>query len=175
MMLALPFSFVAGHVVGFALGHRFQGETAADEAGHGYLASLGKVAIPLLLVTLMIALWAGARHRAFRPRFGSTAGQFAAVFVGIELIEHVNAGWSFWHIVSDPALWVGILTQLLVAALVVGLLRVLVRVGERLSLAAPLLASPRIMAVPAPALVLVSGVALTPIRRRGPPGSLVHI
>lgn len=168
--LSIPFGFVAGHVVGYGFGHLDSADRAVAEAGHEYLSSLRSAALPLLLLSLLFAVLAGAQRRPLRPRFAPTALQLAAVFTAVELTEHLAAGWPIQHVLSEPSLWLGLLTQLAVAGAVVVAIRLLVRVGSWLvAEPAPAWRSRRLRVIPAPALATVDAIALTSIRRRGPP------
>lgn len=167
--LTLPFSFVAGHVVGLALDHGGHGQEATVAAGHEYLRSLGAIGIPLVLVSLVVALVAGARKTPFRPRYLPTAASFLAVFATVEMVEHLAAGWSPADVAREPSFWLGLATQVLVATVVVAALRLLVRVGSLLGGAAPALVVRAGSTAAALVLPRVRSVALTPIRRRGPP------
>ncbi|WP_208027360.1 hypothetical protein [Rhabdothermincola sediminis] len=174
--IAVPFSFVLGHLAGFAVAHDDSSAKQPVEAGHEYLASLGRLAIPLLVASMFLALWSGMRGRAVAPRYGPTASQLVGVFVSVELVEHLALGWSVTHILTEPALWVGVLTQFVVAAALVVVLHLLVRVGELLASrgrrAWALVGSP-VTRAPRP---LVHAIELTPISRRGPPlGRLARV
>lgn len=173
VVLAAPFGLVAGHLVGYGLGHTDAAERVVAEAGHDYLPSLATAALPLLSVSFLCAVVAGARRVPLRPRVAPVALQLTGVFVGVELVEHLAAGWTLPHLVGEPSLWLGVVTQIVVAAAVVGLLRALVRVGERLAGRPVPSPTHRAPAVAAPVAVLVEAVALTPIRRRGPPAGAV--
>lgn len=167
--LSVPFGFVTGHLVGFGLGHRDVGDGAAVEAGHEYLGSLTRVSLLLLVASLLVSLWSGARNRPIRPRYATAAGQLVGVFAVIEVIEHLALGWSLTHILTEPALWLGLLAQLVVAALVVAALRLFARIGTLIAVG---VSEPPTRSAEAPAmrvLPLVAPVALTPITRRGPP------
>jgi hypothetical protein len=168
--VAVPFSFVLGHVAGFAFtAHHDPSARQAVEAGHDYLGSLTRLAIPLLVASMLLALWSGMRGRPLAPRYRSTVTQFIGIFVAVELIEHLALGWALTHTLTEPALWVGVLTQLVVAAVLVVVLSLLVRVGELLvsggRRARPRGAPP----VSRGSSIPVCEIELTPISRRGPP------
>jgi len=167
--LSIPFGVVAGHVVGYGVGHLDDGDRAVAEAGHEYLSSLTTAAVPLLLLSLFVAVIAGARDRPLRPRVLPTAGQLAGVFALVEVTEHLAAGWPVQHVVAEPSLWVGLATQLAVAAAVVFAIRWLVRLGALLVEGAVRWGAPRPSVVPMPCSTVVGAMALTSIRRRGPP------
>ena len=168
--LALPVAFVAGHVVGYGLGHPDHADRLVAEAGHEYLSSLSTAAVPLLVISLLLALLAGTGAKPFRPRVVPTALQFVGVYVGVELVEHLTRGWSFEHVATEPSLWLGIATQVVIAAAVVGGLRLFHRVGSKLAGAERELYQGRLLAViPTPLLPAVSAVARTSVQPRGPP------
>jgi hypothetical protein len=169
LTLAMPASFVAGHVVGFAVDHHDDAARATVQEGHGYLSSLGTLAVPLLVASVLLAFVAGARRQAFRPRYGATMTQFVAVFAVIELVEHLRAGWTLTHVLAEPALWFGVVTQLVLAAVVVTALRWSVRAGERLADRRERLTADRSRPVVTPVAVVRAALAWTPICRRGPP------
>jgi hypothetical protein len=125
--------------------------------------------VPLLCVSLGIAVWAGARRKPFRPRFATAAAQYLAVFAAIETIEHLAAGWTLGHLLSEPALWLGMATQVVVAGVVALVLRATAHVGEKLVGEPGHGQPPRVQQHPRPALASVSGIALTTISLRGPP------
>lgn len=174
--IAVPFSFVLGHLTGFAFAHHDPSAEQAVEAGHEYLASLGRLAVALLVASMLLALWSGMRGRPVAPRYGPTASQLVSVFVSVELVEHVALGWRVTHILTEPALWVGVLTQFVVAAALVAVLRLLVRVGELLVSRARRVRPRAGRPVPVGSSVPVQAIELTPISRRGPPpGRLARV
>src|SRR5215203_1456079 len=117
LALAVPFGFVVGHVVGYGFAHHDHVDRSVAMAGHDYFGSLSTVAVPLLLLSLGCSVWNGRRGERFDAGLGSITAQLVSVFGAIEVAEHLAMGASFPHIVSEPALWIGLVAQVGVALL----------------------------------------------------------
>ena len=118
---------VAGHQASFFIAER-RGEhrhALLEATGHGSWASIHAIAVALALAALVGFVGAAVRsgQKGKRPRAGYLGGlgrlaplQLAA-FVGVEAVERVSAGSSLLEILSDRVILIGLLVQIVVAAL----------------------------------------------------------
>jgi hypothetical protein len=126
-LLMLPGGLVAGHVIGARIAGRFDPVSAG---AHWDLGLLWVIAVPITLAVLARAFVAGLRGELAPVRYSTLALQQIALYVGIELVEHLAAGVTPAEALAERSLLVGALTQVLVAgglALLIGALR---RVGR---------------------------------------------
>lgn len=136
--------FALAHALDYALVFPDAAERAdvLEHTGHAYLGALGSVAWPLLGLAFAGALAAGLGRRSSRAlsnleAVALLAGVQSAFFVSAELCERVAAHESPTDLVRTPLLLVGLAAQVVVAALLVGLLAALDAVGRRYPLAPP--------------------------------------
>jgi hypothetical protein len=133
-LLMLPGGLAAGHAIGARVAGRFDPVSAG---AHWDLSLLWVIAVPVTLAVLARAFVAGVRGELAPVRFSTLTAQQIALYVGIELIEHLTAGVTPAEALAQWSLLVGALTQVLVAgglALLIGALR---RVGHAVAGAAP--------------------------------------
>ncbi|MGH8935286.1 MAG: hypothetical protein ACRDXD_03285 [Acidimicrobiia bacterium] len=159
-----------GHALGYLLAHPSAEQRRQALGGHAHLGPLVEVLLPLTLAAVAWLVWVEMRGR-WRLRPGSLALAQAAAFGTQELAERALAGQGAHALVHEPALWVGLAAQVLVASLVVGA----VRVGGQ-AVAGRLLGNGRVVFTFVPSLSLAatgSSVGTPPslgsISRRGPP------
>lgn len=173
--LLLAFSGVlASHGLAYVIAHPDQAGRAAALDGHGYLSTLGVLAVPLVTVALG---WASVRAaRTAVGADGLTIGRLAlwqtAAFVVQEVGERAVAG-EAGQVLHEPAIAVGLLLQVPVAAALIGLVRCGRHVIENPGTVGP---RPRRAIAPVPVIgaldhldVVACPVQRTPVMRRGPP------
>jgi hypothetical protein len=122
-LLMVPGGLVAGHVIGARVAGRFD---PASAGAHWDLGLLWVVAVPVTLAVLARAFVAGLRGELAPVRCSTLALQQIALYVGIELVEHLAAGVTPIDALAERSLLVGALTQVVVAgglALLIGALR----------------------------------------------------
>jgi hypothetical protein len=128
LALSLPLAAggcFAGHTAAYAL----VGPTGQDGRVHGYLALAPQfVAICLALVAVAVALRVGGRLQG-RPSAWPFAVLPPLAFCAQELIERLVVGLPA-HAVFEPAVWVGLGTQLPIALLALLAARALLRVAD---------------------------------------------
>ena len=118
---------VAGHQVSFFLAER-QGEhrhALLQATGHGSWASVNAIAAAVGLAVLVGFIGASIRsaqsRRQRRAGYMGALGRLAplqlATFVGVEAVERISAGSSLAEILSDRIILIGLLVQVVVAAL----------------------------------------------------------
>jgi hypothetical protein len=171
-LLLVPGGFVAGHELGYA-GASALGSPAAAAGGHGYLLTLLLVGAPFAFAAAARHLLAALRDELPPVRWSTLAAAQVALFIAVELAEHVHAGLSVGETLSQPAVLLGLAGQLAVAGAVAAILHTSGRAAVALA------ASRRRRVVhPAPrpawrpARLLVAEPAIVPVSslsRRGPP------
>ena len=171
-LLLVPGGFVAGHELGYA-GASALGSPPVAADGHGYL-------LTLLLVGAPFAFAAAARHlvAAFRDemppvRWSTLAGAQAALFVAIEVAEHAHAGLSVGQTITQPAVLLGLVAQIVVAGVVTAILHTSGRAAVAVAAARrPRVTHPAPRPTWRPRGVLIAVPAIVPVSslsRRGPP------
>jgi hypothetical protein len=137
--LVLPSGFVVGHLVGCAAAH-------GPHHDHGFAATLGEhsafhsasqLALPLLSLSVLLAVALGARGERVRLSARSLAAVMASTFFVLEVIEHQAHGAGIGSTLVDPIVWVGLVAQLPLAACFTLLLRGASDVGARFCVSAP--------------------------------------
>lgn len=170
-LLLVPVGFVAGHELGYS-GAAALGSPAVASAGHGYLLTLLLVGAPFAFAALARNLLAGFREELPAVRWRTLAAGQVVTFAAVELVEHLHAGLSPIEAAMQPAVVLGLIAQLVVAALVVAILR------TSHQAAAAVAASRRRRTVlpvapptwhPGALLVDLPVVAVWSLSRRGPP------
>jgi hypothetical protein len=171
-VLVVPAAVLAGHWIGYALAG--DGHHGAGAVGHGYLPAAVAVALPALVAALVwVAVGSGgwARPRGSPPRVAPLVGAQWAVFVVQELTEHALAGDAL-GVVASPAVWLGLASQVAVAAATCLLLGASSRAGDRVVA----VLGRTVRSVPpargwwaTPALVPAYRTPLRPVGSRGPP------
>lgn len=128
-LLLLPGGVAAGHALGYSAA-ALVGSTPSVEGGHGYLTVMFRLAVPFTLAVLARGFLSGARAELPPVRFGALAGQQVALFVLIELFEHLRAGIWPAQSLTEASFVLGIAAQLAVAAALVWLVGWMRRAGE---------------------------------------------
>ena len=129
--LSIPLGFVLGHLLAYGLACDESAEVEA--AAHGYFESLSGSAVPLGLFAILLAVLQGRQGQKFQLRTSKLCGQLVAVYVVIEIIEHLSIGLSPGEIVTEKTLTVGVLVQIGIGIGIGLLLRAGHRLGELLS------------------------------------------
>lgn len=126
---------VLGHVLAYLLAYPEDGARSAKLAATGHDGFSLPVVSALAVLPAVLALVSGRRFRGHRSSLKPTALWLAAIqvpaFVGMESIERA---WADGHTLLDPAILLGLLVQLLVAAVaavLVGAVAKVVRVLTR--------------------------------------------
>lgn len=170
-LLLVPGGFVAGHELGYT-GAAALGSPSVAGAGHGYLLTLLLVGAPFAFAAAARQLLAALRDEFPPVRFRTLAAGQVALFALVEILEHAHAGLSLAETAVQPAVLLGLVAQLAVAAVVTAIL-------HRSGRAAVVLAARRRRRVPFPAALpvwhprpLLAEPALVPVSSlssRGPP------
>jgi hypothetical protein len=122
-LLMLPGGLIAGHVIGASVAGRFD---PASAGSHWDLGLLWVIAVPVTLAVLARAFVAGLRGELAPVRFSALTVQQIALYVGLELMEHLAAGVAPTDALAERSLLLGALTQVALAgglALLIGALR----------------------------------------------------
>jgi hypothetical protein len=115
-VLVVPAAVLAGHWLGYALAGN--GHHGAQPVAHGYLPAAVAVALPALVAAMA---WAAVGSRGWArsggspPRVAPLVGAQWVVFSLQELVEHTIAGDAV-GVVASPAVWLGLASQVAVAA-----------------------------------------------------------
>ncbi|HEX2273837.1 MAG TPA: hypothetical protein VHG90_08185 [Acidimicrobiales bacterium] len=131
-VLVVPAAVLVGHWLGYLVAG--SGHEGSHAVQHGYLPAVAAVALPALAAAVVWAAVSSGRSRghqqdgAAQVRF-LVAAQWA-VFVLQELIEHALVGDPL-GVLSSPALWLGLCSQVAVAAAAGLLLRAASWAGGR--------------------------------------------
>jgi hypothetical protein len=171
-LLLVPGGFVAGHELGYA-GASLVVAAPVTGGGHGYLALVVLVGVPFALAASARAFLAGLRHQLPPVGLRTLALAQVGLFLAVELGEHLAAGLGPAEALAQPAVVLGLVAQVAVAAL----LHVIVRTshGAGAAVATARCRRPAHPARPAwrptmapPALTIVPVGSLS---RRGPPAA----
>lgn len=127
--LLAPAGVVAAHALAYSAAHGWEHERQAMLTGHGPLAMLAAVALPLLLVALVVVVVTGPVGR--RPGLRQQAATHLVVFAAVEYTERVAGVTSLTSLVHDPSVWIGAAAQVATAMLAL----LLVRATDRLVVA----------------------------------------
>lgn len=167
--LSIPLGFVLGHVVAYSLAP--SQNPGLEQVAHGYFESLSGSAVPLALFAILIAVLQGRRRETFGLRASMLISQLVAVYVAIEVIEHLAIGASPAEILTEKTLFIGVIVQVLIGFGLHRLLRAGHRLGERLA-AADVDFTTYCTVVGSPTSVVVrSSLLRSSIRLRGPPAT----
>jgi hypothetical protein len=175
-LLLVPGGFVAGHEVGYQ-GASALGTPPVAAGGHGYLSALLLVGAPFAFAAVARSLLAGFRDELPPVRWTTLAGAQTALFLAVELAEHMRAGLSTGQTLVQPAVVLGLVAQLAVAALLVRIVQSSHGAGAAVAAArrrhqAPLRPT-RTIWRPTAAAAPVAIVPFSSLSRRGPPLSPV--
>lgn len=119
--LLAPAGVVAAHALAYSAAHGWEHERQAMLTGHGPLAVLAAVALPLLFVALVVVVVTGPAGA--RPGVRQQATTHLAVFAAVDYAERVAGVASLASLVHDPAVWIGVAAQVATAMLVLLLVR----------------------------------------------------
>jgi len=123
----VPGGLTAGHLIGAGVAGRFD---PVRPGSHWDLSPLAVVAVPITLAVLAGAFVAGLRGELAAVRFSALALQQIALYVGLELVEHLASGIGPADALAERSLLVGALTQVVVAGGLALLIGALQRVGR---------------------------------------------
>lgn len=160
-MLAVA-GVAVGHVLGYAVAHPDAAGREAALGGHAYLPAAASVAVPLGVVAALV--WAVRTSRqlgvAATIPFRTLAVAQLAVFAAQEVGERLVGGQGAAAVLTERGVWVGLVAQLLVAAVVTRALHAVRRVARAV------LRGGRVHRTPLPARPIVFAPAHAP--RRAP-------
>lgn len=125
-VLVLPAGVLVGHAVGYGTGHA----DAPSAAAHSHLPTMAATAAVLAVVGLVLAAWRGDAPPRSRLPVLRLAGAQTAAFLLLEAAEHVGVGLSLADLAGSPAVWIGVVAQLGVAAVAVTALGVAAAVPD---------------------------------------------
>ena len=170
-LLLVPAGLVAGHLLGYRAAGLL-GAAPPVTGGHSYLQGVVCLAVPFSLAVLARALLSGVSSESPPVRFPLLAAAQVGLFVLVELAEHAAAGVGPVDALLEPATFVGVLAQLVVAWALWFVVRAATRAGSRLvSQRRPV---PKLAGFAAPWRPVDGGrsidlVAVSSLSRRGPP------
>jgi hypothetical protein len=129
-VLLLPGGMAVGHVLGYRLAALWGAPAPAPTAGHGYLQALLLLAAPFLTIVLVRSFLGGARAGGITPiRFASLAAAQIGLYVAVELTEFAAAGIDPLAALVEPSLVIGVVAQVIVAAVLSTFARAAHRAG----------------------------------------------
>lgn len=117
VLLLVPVGVALGHVGAYRLVYHDHAARHAALAGHGYFRSFGLAAGVCGVAALLRAVVCERHRRTRRVPVGVLAAMQVAAFTVLEIGEGVLAGQGVRGALSEPAVWVGLIVQLCVAAL----------------------------------------------------------
>ncbi len=169
--LFVPAAIALGHVSSYAVAHPVAAERAAALAGHGHLAPL--LALGVLAGSFGLGLVAAERRNGVTVtvRYRDLLVWGVAGFWGIEVVERLVHG-HLDRLLTEPAVAIGVLAQVVVAGFLAVLARLAADVGA--ALPAPRPRSVLLPAAPAgwtprPRTEVRTPSLTDATRRRGPP------
>lgn len=124
--LSIPVGFVVGHVVAYSIAS--SDNVLFERTAHGYFGSIVGSSVALGLFAILVAVVQGRRRQDLGLRAPTLIAQLVAVYVTIEVLEHLTMGLSPAEILTERTLWVGAIVQVFIG---LGLHRIL-RAGHRL-------------------------------------------
>jgi hypothetical protein len=170
-LLLVPLGFAAGHELGYQAAAAL-GAPSIVAGGHDYVVAVLLVAAPFALAATARSALAGLRDELPPVTVRTLLGGQAALFAAVELGEHAAAGLSPAQALAQPAVVLGLIAQILVAALLVAVLATSRR-------AAAVVAAGRRRTVgrrpvrrtwaAGPRAIVPAVVPVTTLSRRGPP------
>ena len=114
--LLAPAGVIAAHALAYGVAHGWEHERQAMLTGHGPLAILASVALPLLFVALLVL--AVTNPAAGRPRWRQLTSTQLVLYGAVELLERAVGVLPLAEILHDPAVWLAVAAQLGTAGLV---------------------------------------------------------
>lgn len=131
---------VAGHELAYRLAYLRGGERSEHLAatGHAYWPGAIRAAIVLALAGLVLQVARGRlATRSRPPAVVSLCSRLVplqlGMFLAMEATERVAEHQSVFHLVGEPAFWLGLPAQLVIGVAVAFLLKIARRVGEALA------------------------------------------
>jgi hypothetical protein len=168
--LLVPGGFVAGHELGYTAA-ALLGMPAVPGGAHGYLTVVVLASAPFACAALIRAFLAGLREQL--PPVGWRTLAFAQVslFVAVELAEHGAVGLGPVETLAQPAVLLGLVAQVWVAALLYLIVRTSHEAGGAVATTrrrpAALVARPSWRPCRAASVAVI--VPVSSLSRRGPP------
>ena len=162
---------LAGHALGYLTAYPDDAERALAGAGHGYLGPLAVAVAPLGLVAVLAIAVRTVRRLGSAPSLGRLVAFQTALFLAQEVLERIPGPGQPIDVVTERAVWFGLVAQLLVAWIALRLVALTARVlravahGSRLRLGTPGTPAITLDATLAPTRSAAGGLP----RRRGPP------
>lgn len=165
---------LVGHALGYLVAYPDDAERAMAGAGHGYLGPVAAVVAPFGLAAVLAIAVRTVRRLAAAPSLWQLAGVQVLVFAAQEVLERIPGPGQPVDVITERAVWFGLVAQLLVAWLSLRLVGLTARVVRAVARA------PRPRLVASPPRVACLRSARVPVhpalgrlpRRRGPPALL---
>lgn len=127
---AVPAGFVAAHVLAFVVSHPDRPWSALDAAcGGAPIFYTAMLCLALVGGAGLVVFGSGYRGERFEGSVARTAIPMVSLFGLVEIAEHL-AGRAQALQLDEPAVWVGLLAQLLVAVVLTWFLQLAHRCGE---------------------------------------------
>ena len=167
--LLVPGGFVAGHELGYAAA-AVLGVPAVPGGGHGYLTVVVLVGLPFAFAAAIRAFLTGLREQLPPVGWRTLALAQVSLFVVVELAEHQAAGFGPVATLAQPAVLLGVVAQVGVAALLYLMVRSSHEAGAAVATTqrrAALVARPRWR--PGRTVSIAVTVPVSSLSRRGPP------
>jgi hypothetical protein len=168
-LLLVPGGFVAGHELGYAAASLLGAPPVAG--GHGYLTVVVLVGVPFAFAAAIRAFLAGLRDELPPVGWPALASAQVTLFVAVELAEHGAAGLGPAETFAQPAVVLGLVAQVGVAALLHLMVRSSRQAGAALATARRRRPTPLVRHGwrPGRAASVAAIVPVSSLSRRGPP------
>jgi hypothetical protein len=168
-LLLVPGGFVAGHELGYAAASLLGAPPVAG--GHGYLTVVVLVGVPFAFAAAIRAFLAGLRDELPPVGWPALASAQVTLFVAVELAEHGAAGLGPAETFAQPAVVLGLVAQVGVAALLHLMVRSSRQAGAALATARRRRPTPLVRHGwrPGRAPSVAAIVPVSSLSRRGPP------
>jgi hypothetical protein len=169
-LLLVPGGFVAGHELGYAAAASL-GVPPVPGGRHGYLTVVVLVAVPFAFAAAIRAFLAGLREQLPPVGWRPLALTQVSLFLAVELAEHWAAGLTPAETLAQPAVLLGLLAQVWVAALLYLILRGSHDAGAALATTQLRPAAPEVRPSwhPGQTASVAVAVPVSSLSRRGPP------
>ena len=173
-LLLVPGGFVAGHELGYAAASLLGAPPVAG--GHGYLTVVVLVGVPFAFAAAIRAFLAGLRYELPPVGWPALASGQVALFVAVELAEHGAAGLGPVETLAQPAVLLGLVAQVGVAALLHLMVRSSRQAGAALATARRRRPTPLLRHCWRSGRAAASVAVIVPVSslsRRGPPRRVI--
>lgn len=172
-LLLVPGGFVAGHELGYAAASLLGATPGA--AGHGYLTVVVLVGVPFAFAAAIRGFLAGLRDELPPVGWRVLALAQLTLFVAVELAEHGTTGLGPAETLAQPAVLLGLVAQVAVAALLHLMVRSSHQAGAALATARRRPPTPVVRASwrPRRAASVAVIVPVSSLSRRGPPRRVI--